>query len=139
MDLLLILLLMTQYGHWAFCYVACGLLCPISFWASLTLSNHVFSWAFTNSFRLPCLNYFILHPWGLWTCHQPFTFFNSITLDLLWLILTFLHHILLISLPILSLRAPLSPFASSRLICSFHGLAIPYSCRLGLMVFLSTY
>ena len=31
-------------------------------------------------------------------------------------------------------RASLSPLASSRLICLFHGLVIHYSCRLGLMV-----
>ena len=83
---------------------------PIYFpWASLTLSNPVFLWAFTNSFGLPWPNYFIPHPWGSWTCHQPFTFFACITLGLLWPILTFLHHILPMGLPILSLRAPLGP------------------------------
>ena len=113
---------------------------PIYFpWASLTLSNPVFPWGFTNSFGLPWPNYFIPYPWGSWTCHQPLTFFACITSGLLWLILTFLHYILPIGLPILSLWAPLSPFASSRPICSFHGPTISYSCLLGLMVFLSTY
>ena len=37
----------------------------------------------------------------------------------------------------LSFRAPLSPLASSRLICLFHGPVINYSCRLGLIVLLS--
>ena len=37
----------------------------------------------------------------------------------------------------LSFRAPLSPFTSSRPICSSHGLVIHYSCRSGLMAFLS--
>ena len=31
LGLLLILLSMTQHGHWAFYYIACGLLCPINF------------------------------------------------------------------------------------------------------------
>ena len=34
----------------------------------------------------------------------------------------------------LSFRAPLSPLASPRPICLFHGLVIHYSCRMGLMV-----
>ena len=37
----------------------------------------------------------------------------------------------------LSFRAPLSPFTSSRPICSSHGLMIHYFCRSGLMGFLS--
>ena len=37
----------------------------------------------------------------------------------------------------LSFRAPLSPFISSRPICLSHGPVIHYSCRLGLMSFLS--
>ena len=37
----------------------------------------------------------------------------------------------------LSFRAPLSPFISSRPICLSHGPVIHYSCRLGLMGFLS--
>ena len=121
----------------------------ISSWASLVhllslgflgpFPNSIFPWAFTNSFELPWPNYLILHPWGLWACHQPLTFFACITSGLLWPILTFLHHILPMSLLLLSLQAPLGPFASSRSICLFHGLVIHYSCRLGLMVFLSTY
>ena len=31
LGLLLILLSMTQHGHWAFYYIDCGLLCPINF------------------------------------------------------------------------------------------------------------
>ena len=38
-----------------------------------------FSWAFTNSFRLPWPNYLILHPWGSWTFHQPLTFLIFLT------------------------------------------------------------
>ena len=57
---------------------------PIYFpWASSVLSNFVFPWAFTNSFGLPRPNYFILHPWGAWTFHQPLTFFTCITSGLL--------------------------------------------------------
>ena len=37
----------------------------------------------------------------------------------------------------LSFWTPLSPFTSSRPICSSHGPVIHYSCRLGLMSFLS--
>ena len=98
-------------------------------------SNSTFSWVFTNSFRLSWPNYIILHPWGSWAFHQPLTFFTCIISDLLWPILTFLHHILPIGLLLLSLRAPLSPFASSRLIYLFYGPMIHYSCHLGLMVF----
>jgi len=73
-------------------------------------SNSAFSWAFTNSFRLPWPNYLIFHPWGSWACHQPLTFFTCITSSLLRPILTFLHHILPMSLLLFSLRAPLGPF-----------------------------
>ena len=65
----------------------------ISSWPSLThllslgfldpFLNSMFSWAFTNSFRLPWPNYLTLHHWGLWACHQPFTFFACITSGLL--------------------------------------------------------
>ena len=41
------------------------------------------------------------------------------------------------SLLFLSFRAPLSPFTSSKPICLSHGPVIHYSCRLGLMGFLS--
>ena len=54
----------------------------------------MFLWAFTNSFGLPWPDYFIFHPWGLWACHQPLSFFICITLGLLWSILPFLGHIL---------------------------------------------
>lgn len=112
---------------------------PIYFpWASSALSNPVFPWAFTNSFGLPWPN-FILHPWGSWIFHQPLTFFTFITSGLLWPILTFLHHILSMGLLLLSFRAPLGPFASSRPICLFYGPIIHYSCHLGLMAFLSNY
>ena len=146
LGLLLILLSMTQYGHLGFYYIACGLLCPIFPLGLLgpfaflgPFSNSTFPWAFTNSFGLPWPNYLILHPWGLWACHQPLTFFACITLGLLWPILTFLYHILPIGLLLLSLRAPLGPFASSRPICLFYGPMFHYSCHLGLMVFLFTY
>ena len=42
---------------WAFLthYIACGLICPISFFLGILgpFSNSAFSWAFTYSFRLP--------------------------------------------------------------------------------------
>ena len=120
-----------------------------SSWASLVhllsldfldpFPNSVFPWVFTNSSGLFRSNYLIPPPWGSWACHQPFIFFTCITLGLLWPILTFLHHILPIGLLVLSFRSPLSLFASSRPICLFHGSVIHYSCRLGLMVFLSSY
>ena len=65
LGLLLILLSMTQYDHWVFYYIACGLLCPIYFslghplpicfpWASSAIfSNSAFSWVFTNFFGFP--------------------------------------------------------------------------------------
>ena len=110
---------------------------PIRFpWASLTLFLTLhFHGLFTNFFGLPQPNYLILHPWGSWACHQPLAFFACITLGLLWPILTFPHHILPMCLLFLSFRASLSPFASSRPICLFHGPVIHYSYRLGLMVF----
>ena len=120
-----------------------------SFWASLVhllsldfldpFPNSVFPWVFTNSSGLSRPNYLIPPPWGSWAHHQPFIFFTCITLGLLWPILTFLHHILPIGLLVLSFRSPLSLFASSRPIFLFHGSVIHYSCRLGLMVFLSSY
>ena len=84
----------------------------ISSWASLAhllsldifspFSNSAFLWVFTNSLRLSGPNYLILHPWGSWVFHQPFNFFTCITSGLLWPILTFLHHILPMSLLIFS-------------------------------------
>ena len=56
--------------------------------------NFAFPWAFTEFFGLPWPNYIIHHPWDLWACHQPLTFFAFITLGLPWLIFTFPHHIL---------------------------------------------
>ena len=92
----------------------------VSSWASLShllsldffyfFPNSAFPWVFTNSFELPWPNYLIPHPWGSWTCYQLLTFFACITSGLLWPILIFLHHILPMSLPLLSLRAPLGPF-----------------------------
>ena len=113
---------------------------PIYFpWASSALSNFVFPWAFTNSFGLFWPNYFILHILGLWILHQSLTFFTCITLGLPWPILTFLYHMLPMGLLLLSFWAPLGPFASSRLIYLFYRPMIHYSCRLGLMTFLSNY
>ena len=110
---------------------------PIYFsWASLALFLTLHSYGlFTNSVGLPLPNYFIPHPWGLWACHQPFTFFTCITTGLLWPILTFLHHILPMGLLLLSFRALLGPFASLRPIYSFYEPIIHYSYHLGLMVF----
>ena len=147
MGLLFIFLSMTQYDHWAFYYIACELICPIYFplrhpwpicfpWVSSAIfSNSAFPRAFTNSFGLSWPNYLIFHHWASWAFYQTLTFFIRITLGLLWLILTFLHHILPMSLLLLSLRAPLTPFASLRLICLFYGPMIHYSCHLSLMVF----
>ena len=63
---------------WAFLthYIACGLLCPISFFLTILgpFSNYAFPWAFTNSFGLSYPNYLILHPWGSWALHQPLNF-----------------------------------------------------------------
>ena len=101
--------------------------------------NSAFPWSFTNFFGLPQPNYLIPHPWGSWACHQPLTLFACITLGLLWPIFTFLHHILPMGLLLLSFRTPLSPLASLRPICLFHGPVIHYFCRLGLMVFPSSY
>ena len=56
--------------------------------------NFALPWAFTEFFRLLQPKYVIPHPWDLWACHQPLTFFTFITLGLSWLILTFPHHIL---------------------------------------------
>ena len=56
-------LYLCYFGLFLTHYIACGLLCPISFFLSILgpFSNFVFPWAFTNSFRLPWLNYLILH------------------------------------------------------------------------------
>ena len=52
-------------------------------WASSALSNSASPWAFTNSFGLPWLNYFIFHLWDSWAHHQLLTFFACITSGLL--------------------------------------------------------
>ena len=147
--MLLILPSMTQYNHLGFLVMLfAGSCVPFSFWASLPhllslglfgpFPNSAFPWAFTNSFGLAWPNNLIFHPWSSWTCHQPLTFFSCITSGLLWPIHSFLHHILPMSLLILSFRALLGPSTSSRPIRLFHGLAIHYSYHLGLMIFLST-
>ena len=47
---------------------------PISFpRASLAHSNSIFPCVFAKSFGLFRPNYYILHLWGLWVFHQPFT------------------------------------------------------------------
>ena len=89
--------------------------------------NSVFPWVFTNFFGFSRPNYLIPHPWSSWACHQSLTFFVCITLGLLWPISHFSSsHIA-------------HGFASSRSICLFYGPMIHYFCRLGLMVFLSSY
>ena len=136
------LLLMTQYSHLGlFGCIACGLFAfhlfslghpwPICFsWASLAFFLTLyFHGLFTNFFGLLRPNYLIIHPWDLWACHQPLTFFACITLGLLWPILTFSYHILPMSLPFLSFWASLSLFAFLKSICLFHGPVIYYSCR----------
>ena len=118
----------------------------ISFWASLThlhslgildpFSNSAFPWVFTNSFELSWPNYFILYLWGLWTFHQSLTLFTCITSSLLWSILTFLYHILSMSLLLLSFQASLCPFASSMPICLFLWAYDPLFMPLGFNDFL---
>ena len=61
----------------------------------------------------------------LWACRGPFSLFHIIYCP--WFAF------------FLSFRAPLSPFTPSRPICLSHGPVIHYSCRLGLMGFLSIY
>ena len=105
------LITVAQYYCWACIHVTLGFLDPfnclraslayffllrhpwlISFpWASLAHSNSAFQWAFANSFGLPEPNYHILHFWGLWACHQPFTFLPHYLRLAVWPILSFLH------------------------------------------------
>ena len=76
LSLLFISLPVTQCVHWAFSYIVCELLCPISLLGILgpfaflgfsrPFSNPAFPWAFTNSLGLPWPNYFIPHHWGWW-------------------------------------------------------------------------
>ena len=71
-----------------------GILGPFAFLGLRPFPNFTSPWAFIKFFGLPRPNYVIPHPWGSWACHQPFTFFVFITLDLPQSILTFPHHIL---------------------------------------------
>ena len=139
---------MTQYDYWVFYYISCGALVshlfplghPCPHLLSLGILSHIsaFPWVFTNSFEFPRPSYLILHPWGLWPFHQPLTFFTCITSSLLWPTLTFLHHILSMGLLLLSLQAPLDPFASSWPICLFYGPSYyPLFLPLGLKGFFS--
>ena len=81
-----------------------------------------FPWAFSAIFLT-------LHYHGLLL--NVSSFLGSITLFL------FLGSYTAHGLLFLSFRAPLSPFTSSRPICLSHEPVIHYSCRLGLMGFLS--
>ena len=99
---------------WAFLthYIAYGLFWAISFSLGILgpFSNFAFSWAFTNSFGLPWSNYLILHPWGSWASHQLLTFLLHYFGSAMAHSYFFLHHIMLMSLLLLSL-------GSSRPIC----------------------
>ena len=141
---------MIQYDYWDLYYIACGLLHLIYFLLGIlgpfTFLGHPWPFLIMHSHRLlltplsfpgPITLSFILG--GSWARHQPLTFFACIFSGLLWPILTLLHHALPMSLLLLSLRASLGPFASSRSICLFYRPMIHYSCHLSLMVFLSTY
>ena len=112
---------MTQCVHWVFSYIVCGLLCPISSWASLA---HLLSLGFLDPFPIllshgplltlldflgPITLYLILGANGssispllsllalLRACCGPFLFF----------------YILPMGLILLSFRAHSNPFASS--------------------------
>ena len=143
----LFLLLVAWHGHWS-AFID-GLLCP--FWLSLGHPRPVcFLWTssafllilhshglFTNFIGLPWSNnlililgvyglainpYFLsLHYFGLAAAFSRFS--TSYTA----------HRMLFFSF-----RASLSPLASLRPICLFLEPVIHYSCRLGLMVLLST-
>ena len=98
--------------------------------------NFAFSWAFTKFFRLPWPNYIIPHPWGSWVYHEPLTFFTFVTLGMSWPILTFPHHIL----PMVCFSLFPDSFKPIYLLNALflsHGLVVHYSCRLGLIGFLS--
>ena len=156
MGLLLILLSMTQCGHLGFV-----LHCLWAFLSNLFPFRHpwpiCFPWASLTLFLTLRSHGLLLIPFGfpgpitlsfILKAHvlaiNPLLSLLAllracITSGFLWPILTFLHHIQPMSLLLLSLQAPLCPFASSRPICLFYGPMIHYSCHLGLMVFLSTY
>ena len=145
LGLLLILLSMTQYDHWAFYYIASGLLCPIYFLLSI-----LGSFTFLEHPR-PFLN---RHSHGLLL--TPLDFPNPITLSFILgahglsisPLLSLLALLQACCIPFslfhiaycpFSLWAPLGPFASSSPICLFYGIMIHYSCHLDLVVFLSNY
>ena len=135
-----------QWPNMAIGFPTYRLLCPLLFfsWASLAhlfplgffihFTNSAFPWAIINFIGLPWPNYFILilGIYGL-AINLLLSLF-PLLLGLQWPILTFLHHILPMSMLFLSFRASLSLFTSSRPICLFHEPVIHHSCRLGLMV-----
>ena len=87
-------------------------------WVSLAQLHYLSSLGFMG---LPSTPYFIcFHYFGPAAAHSHFS-------------TSYTAHGLLF----LSFRTPLSLFTSSRSICLFHGPVIHYSCRLGLMGFLS--
>ena len=118
----------------------------LSPWASLAhllslgvfnpFSNPVFPWAFNNSFGLPWSNYHILHPWGLWAFHQPFTF-----------LIHYFGRVVAHSYSSISHNAHRFTASFSRLlwahllslklICLLYGPLTHYSCHSGLIGFLS--
>ena len=87
-------------------------------WASLVQLHYPSSLEFMGLLSTPY--FFCFHYFGPVAAHSHFS--TSYTAhDLLFL----------------SFQTPLSPFTSSRPICLSHGPVIHYSCRLGLMGFLS--
>ena len=99
--------------------------------------NFALPWAFIEFFGLPRPNYVIPHPCGSWACHQRLTFFYFHYFGSAATQSHFSTSYTAHGLLFLSFQATLSPFTSSRLICLSHGPVIHYSCRLGLMSFLS--
>ena len=99
--------------------------------------NFAFPWDFTKFFGLPWPNYIIPHPWGLIGSPSTpyflcFHYFGLVVAHSRFST-SFIAH----GLFFFSFRAPLSPSTSSRPICLSHEPVIHYSCRLGLMGFLS--
>ena len=114
---------MAQYYHWACIHASSGFFnpfhClraslanffllghpqPISFpWASSAHSNSAFLWVFAKSFGLSRPNYYILHLWGLWVFHQPFTHLIHCFEPLCPILTCFLSHIMPMSLRLPSL------------------------------------
>ena len=106
------LIMVTHHCYWVFIhatwaflthYIACWLPWPFSLIGHPRPNfNSAFTWVFTNSFGLFRPSYYILHLWSSWVSINPIlTYF--ITLALLWPILIFLHHIILMSLLLFSL------------------------------------